>query len=388
MKPRDRLLAALNHEEPDRIPLDLGGINTSLMLGTHDRLKHHLGMEDLKTELLSKTWQIAKTAEPILERLSIDTRYIFPEIKLKETESEKQQQHEHDCFIDEWGVKRRFVLHYYEMESHPLKDAKGIEDIESYPWPDPEEFVVLDGLKQRTRDLRLHTDYAVVGYMGGASIFEQAWYLRSYTELLIDFMVNKDFAHALLSKILSVRKRNADIYLAEVGEYLDVYQSGNDSATQENPAMSPQLYREMLKPYHAELFQYVKERTPAKLYFHSCGAVAELVDDLIEIGVDALNPVQVSAKGMDTAQLKRRYGDRIAFWGAIDSQKALPFGTVEDVCNEVRRRVRDLAPAGGYVLAGVHNLQPAIPPENIVAMYQEGARFGKYPLNISSAEFK
>ncbi len=145
--------------------------------------------------------------------------------------------------------------------------------------------------------------------------------------------------------------------------------------------MSPELYREMVKPYQAELFAFVKERTPAKLYYHSCGSVVQLIDDLIEIGVDALNPIQVTARGMDTAELKRRFGDRIAFWGAIDSQKVLPFGTPDDVRQEVQKRISDLAPGGGYILAGVHNLQPDISPENIIAMYEGGAEFGRYPIN-------
>ena len=380
MKPRERFLAALNHETPDRVPLDLGGINTSLMIGTYDNLKRHLGMADQPTRLLSKIWQIAKTPEPILEALSIDTRYIFPEIKPQKPASEEKGESEPDSFIDEWGLRRRFVLHYYEMESHPLQGAESVADIESYPWPDPKEFIVLDGLRERARQLNADTDYAVVGYMGGGSLFEQAWYMRGYTNLLVDFMVNKELAHALLSKVLDVRKKNADLYLKAVGEYLDVFQIGDDIATQDNPAMSPELYREMVKPYHAELFQYVKARTPAKLYYHSCGSVVPLIDDLIEIGIDALNPVQVTARGMETAELKRRFGKRVAFWGAIDSQKILPFGTVEDVRQEVRKRITDLAPGGGYILAGVHNLQPDIPPENIVAMYEEGARFGRYPL--------
>ena len=374
MTPRERFLTALNHEEPDRVPLDLGGINTSLMIGTHDNLKNHLGLGDYPTEVLSKTWQIAKTAEPILEKLSIDSRYIFPEMKTPQVAEGE------DRFIDEWGVKRRFVMHYYEMEEHPLAGPIDIEDIESYPWPDPGGVLILEGLRERARHLKEETDYAVCGYPGGASLFEQAWYLRGYTDLLVDFMVNKDLAHAILSHILEVRKRNAELYLKEVGEYLDVFLIGDDIATQDNPAMSPELYREMLKPYHAELFAFVKERTPAKLYYHSCGSVVPLIDDLIEIGVDALNPIQVTARGMDTADLKRRFGDRIAFWGAIDSQKILPFGTPDDVRREVQKRISDLAPAGGYILAGVHNLQPDISPDNITAMYEEGAKFGTYPI--------
>ena len=374
MTPRERFLAALNHEEPDRVPLDLGGINTSLMIETHNNLKNHLGHTDVPSQVLSKTWQIAKTAEPILEKLSIDSRYVFPEMKMLEIA-------ENDgYFIDEWGVKRRFIMHYYEMEEHPLGGEIDMEDVESYPWPDPREHIILDGLRERARSLKEDTDYAVCGYPGGGSLFEQAWYLRGYTDLLVDFMVNKDLAHAVLSHILDARKKNAELFLNEAGEYLDVFQIGDDIATQDNPAMSPELYREMLKPYQAELFAFIKERTPAKLYYHSCGSVVPLIDDLIEIGVDALNPIQVTARDMDTAKLKRRFGNRIAFWGAIDSQKVLPFGTPDDVRKEVRRCISDLASGGGYILAGVHNLQPDISPENIIAMYEEGAEFGKYPL--------
>jgi len=383
MTPRERVRVVLNHQEPDRVPLDLGGINTSLMLETHDNLKRKLDLGKTPTQLLSKTWQIAKTDEAILERLAVDIRYIFPEVRsagdppAADTASDPTPE---DTFIDEWGIVRRFVKHYYEMERHPLKEASRLEDIESYSWPEPGDYFVFEGLRERARDLRETTDYAVGGYMGGGSLFEQAWYLRGYPELLIDFMVHKDFAHALLSKVLAVRKRNAELYLREAGEHLDIFQIGDDIATQEGPAMSPELYREMLKPYHAELFQYIKERTPAKLYYHSCGGITPLIDDLIEIGVDALNPIQVTAKGMNTAELKKRFGKRLIFWGGIDSQQALPFGSPEDVRAEVRRRISDLGPGGGYILSGVHNLQPDISPENILAMYDEGMRFGKYPV--------
>ena len=371
-------------EEPDRVPLDLGGINSTMMVGAYENLKRFLGMEDLPTRLISKTWQIVAPDEQVLERLGIDTRYLFPNVAPPQEptagESATREETEDDQFTDEWGITRRFVMHYYEITAHPLKEAEGLDAIESYPWPNPRDYLSVAGLRERAIDLRRNTDYAVAGYTAG-SLFEQAWYLRGYPELLMDFMINKDFAHALFRKVVDVRKQHAEIYLGEVGDYLDVIQVGDDIATQEAPTMSPALYREMVKPYQAELFQFIKERTRAKLYYHSCGTVSPLVEDLIEIGVDALNPIQVSAKQMDPADLKHRFGDRIAFWGAIDSQHVLPFGTPDEVKAEVRRRIDALAPGGGYVLAGVHNLQPDIPPENIVAMYEEGARYGVYPLN-------
>jgi uroporphyrinogen decarboxylase len=271
-------------------------------------------------------------------------------------------------------------LHYFEIAEHPLKGAERLDDLESYPWPNPHEFLILKGLRDRARYIREHTDYALVGTVGGGNIFEQSWYLRGLSEILMDLMINKEFAHALFSKLLDIRKKTIKLYLTEVGEYLDIFQVGDDLATQNGLMLSPALYREMIKPYQAELFRFIKELTKAKLYYHSCGALIPLIDDLIEIGVEALNPVQVSAEGMNTADLKRRYGKQISFWGAIDSQGVLPFGTTGEVEEEVRKRIRDLAPGGGYILAGVHNLQPDIPPENIVCMYDSGAKFGKYPI--------
>ena len=387
-KPRERVLAGLRHEETDRVPLDLGGLNTSMMVETYERLKAFIGKSGLGTKVRSKTWQVVDIDEPILERFQIDTRYLFPNIAPVQKQAQTgglrgaspQQEPVEDGFIDEWGVKRKLIMHYFEIAEHPLKEAERLDDLESYPWPNPHEFLILNGLRDRARHLREYTDYALIGTVGGGNIFEQSWYLRGLSEILMDLMINKEFVHALFSKLLEIRKKTIKLYLTEVGEYLDVFQVGDDLATQNGLMISPALYREMIKPYQEELFRFIKELTQAKLYYHSCGAIIPLIGDLIEIGVDALNPIQVSAEGMNTADLKSRYGKEICFWGAIDSQGILPFGTTGEVEKEVRKRIRDLGPGGGYILAGVHNLQPDIPPENIVCMYDSGAKFGKYPI--------
>lgn len=145
--------------------------------------------------------------------------------------------------------------------------------------------------------------------------------------------------------------------------------------------ISPALYRKFIKPRHRRYFEAIRARTPAKILFHTCGAVTKLIPDLIDIGVDFLNPVQVSAAQMDTSFLKREYGERIGFWGAIDASRVLPMGSVEDVRAEVRRRIRDLAPGGGFVLAAVHNIQADVPPQNVVAMFEAGIASGSYPVS-------
>jgi uroporphyrinogen decarboxylase len=172
-------------------------------------------------------------------------------------------------------------------------------------------------------------------------------------------------------------------YLDAVGPYIDLITFSDDLGSQRAPLISPKMYRRMIKPYQAEVIAAIKRRSKAKVFFHSCGNVYPLIGDLIEIGVDVLNPVQVSAGEMgDTARLKREFGDRITFCGAVDTQWVLPHGTTDDVRSEVRRRIRDLAPGGGYILAAVHCIQPDVPPENVLAMFDEARVAGRYPLAL------
>jgi uroporphyrinogen decarboxylase len=378
MNHKERVLSALNHVEPDRVPIDLGGRQTTFMIETYDRFKSHIGLNDLPTNIISHKWQTAYVDEQILNRFSIDCRHIRPSMKAEPEFSETGNAKV--TFVDEWGVKRIIDGGYASIIEYPLQTAT-LEDLETYDWPDPADILDYDSIRNKAIELHKEGDYAIVGNMGSpGNIFEQSWYLRGLTEFFLDLVDNKDFAHALMSKITEIRKQNAKYFLDEVGEYLDVFQLADDLAMQNGPYMSPELYREMIKPYQLELFRFVKELTPAKIYYHSCGSVTRLLDDLIDVGVDILNPVQVSAEGMGTDQLKQRFGNRLSFWGAIDTTDILPKGTTDDVRSEVRRVIHDLAPGGGFVLASVHNLQPDIPPENILAMFEAAAQYGKYPL--------
>ena len=164
---------------------------------------------------------------------------------------------------------------------------------------------------------------------------------------------------------------------------MDIVVTGDDVASQAGPMMSPAMYRRLIKPHHARMFAAIRENTKAKIYLHSCGNVYKLIGDFIDVGVELLNPVQVSAGEMgDTARLKREFGDRLSFLGGIDTQWAMPFGTTEDVRAEVRRRIHDLAPGGGYIAAAVHCLQPDVPLENVLAMCDEVVKSGRYPLQV------
>jgi len=388
MNSRERVLTALDHQEPDRIPIDLGGRQTTFMVGTYEAFKAHLGLDHLPTRLMSKIWQTVFVDECILDRLNVDCRHIRPGNKTgsggKEvrTTAKAGAKEDIEVFVDQWGVVRKVESGYASITGYPLQKAT-LEDLEGYAWPDPAKDYDYNGIREEAQQLRETNQFAIVGCMGSAgNLFEQSWYLRGMPEFLLDMISNKDFAHALLSKVCEIRKKNAEIFLTEVGEYLDVFQLADDLSMQNGPLMSPQMYREMIRPYQVDLFQHIKKYTLAKIYFHSCGAVAKLLDDFIEVGVDILNPVQVSAEGMQTDQLKRRYGKNLSFWGAVDTGEVLPHGTIKDVYNEVLKRIQDLGPGGGYVLAPVHNMQPDIPPENIEAIYTAALEFGKYPITF------
>ncbi len=374
---KERLLMALNHEQPDRNPMDLGGRQTTLSILAYENLKNYLSLSHLPTKVMAHSWQTCFIDEAVLEMFDIDTRHVRPASKVNDVIGETLATGESDnIFVDEWGVKRKIAGDYANLIDHPLRTAN-LDDLEDFPWPDSADNYDFQGLRESTRKLYEQGEYALVGSLGSpGNIFEQAWYLRGLSEFMKDLIKNKDFAHAVMRRILDIRKRNVELYLNEVGEFIDVVQLADDMASQDNLLISPKHYREIVKPYQLELCQHVKSLTNAKIYFHSCGSISPLLDELIEIGLEILNPVQVSAANMDTQDLKKRYGKKLSFWGAIDTFEVLPNGSASDVQAEVHKRICDLGKSGGYVMGPVHNICSDVPPENVVAMYEAGLKYG------------
>ncbi len=383
MTPRQRVLAALNHQEPDRVPLDIGGgTSTTIVVEGYDRLKQRLGIAG-ETVVMNKPFRLAALDEQVMEYLGSDCRPVVP----------KPAAHwpalpasEPGTYVDAWGVTRRQVFYgqgcyYWELYRHPLAEAT-VEDLETYPWPDPTDPGLTAGLAEETRARYEYTPYALVGDGGLKSFWEQAYMLRGLEGLLADLVLNPGFVTALLTKLLEINLAGTARFLDAVGRYIQVFRTADDLATQRGLLMSPKTFRKLLKPFYAKYFAFVKAHTDAKIFYHSCGNVADLIDDLAEMGVDAINPVQVSALAPDgdVAALKDRFGQKITFWGAIDTQRVLPYGSPADVAEEVRRRICELGPGGGLVLAAVHNLQPDVPPENILAMAEAVREYGRYPL--------
>lgn len=369
------MLAALNHEEPDRVPVDLGGtLATSINIGAYENLKRYLGW-DTPSEILSLRSMIARVEEDLLRRYDVDTRSL-PLLG----NSRPTEQWPDGSFKDEWGVVRRQPEprgHFMDVVN-PLDGQRTLDDLESYAWPDPEDPGYTAGLSAAAEKMHRETDYAIILTLPVGPLHLSQW-LRGYENWMMDLAGDLDFFEALMDRVTGIWLRISRRMLSAVGPNADIIFYGDDLAYQHGPMMRHDAYEKHVKPFQQRIFDLLKSHG-GKVLYHSCGSVVTLIDDLIELGVDALNPVQVSAAGMDTAQLKRQFGKRITFWGGVDTQHVLPRATPDEVRAEVRRRIRDLAPGGGYVLCPVHNIQAEVPPQNIEALYEEARHCGGYPI--------
>ena len=378
MTSRERVLCALNHQEPDRVPIFLGtsGV-TTLNTAAYDRLKAFLGIKS-ETRTFWRALQYGMLDEEMMVRLHSDGRPLFCGPPPSTLARDLGPEH----FIDAWGIEwqRQPGNHYFDIAVPPLRDAT-IEDIGKFPWPDVTHPSRFAGLREVAKKIQ-ESGYAVVA-LSGVTPFEYSYMLRGVENWFMDLGGDPEFAHALMTKLTSLMRSAVEALLKEAGEYIDVVITGDDLGSQTGPLISTAMYREMVKPYHIELFAAIKRLSKAKIFYHSDGNIYPLLNDLIDAGVDLLNPVHVAAKDMgDTARLKREFGERLCFCGAIDTQSVMPRGTTEDVRAEVRRRIKDLAPGGGYILSSVHCIQPDVPPENIFAMIDEALKSGRYPISL------
>jgi uroporphyrinogen decarboxylase len=386
MTPRQRVQTALDHKEPDRVPLDFGtGGNSSPTPEFYARLKMHYGIQS-ETRYLPHYLRLAQVDETVLQDLNIDTRHILmrPTTRYRRPCSIPGQ------FYDEWGVGWKEVATgegtRHELAESPFATAE-IDQVATYPWwpnaIDPDRY---RGLRDEAEHLYKTTDYALVGAPGFNGVWERACHMCGRERALEGLLKEEEFIHALLSRIADACKAALGCYLDQVGPYIQIIKLADDLGTPDGPAMSAAVYQRMVKPYHKKLIDFVKKRTSAKIFFHTCGSVHDLLPDLIDAGVEILNPVQVSARNMNTRQLKAEFGSQISFMGAIDTQTVLPHGSTTDVMREVERRIAELAPGGGYIVAPTHNVQGDVPPENLIALYQHAQQVGRYPLQVVPEE--
>jgi uroporphyrinogen decarboxylase len=379
MNSRERVLLALNHQEPDRVPIDFGGLVTSMHHQAYRNLLEYLGMPSDDVQIMDMFQQIVDPTPAIKEMFHADIVGLFPR---ESADFEFKLEQATDSFEDEWGVvyQRPPGGYWYDLAGHPLREGT-IEELDDFRFPNPRDPARVEGLADEARLLLEKTDKALMLHAPIGGVYEQSYWLRGLEPLYRDMGGNRGYVEALAERVLEWLLEFWDLVLEEVGPYVHVVELSDDLGGQHGPLFSPDLYRKVYKPRHRRLTELIHSKTEAKVFLHCCGSIRWALPDLIEVGMDIINPVQVSAKDMETDQLKREFGRDIVFWGGgADATWVLPFGSPDDVREEVKKRIGDLAPGGGYVFGSIHNIQAEVPPENVVAMFETAYEYGGYPV--------
>lgn len=382
MTSRERLLLALNHREPDRVPIDLGGNQSGIHRFAYQRLVDLLGLKE-EIVIMDLVQQLALPSEAVLERLHVDTRYVRAKgaagFDARVVKREREGRTWHD-FTDEFGVTWSMPEdspRYFDITHSPLAGLS-LDEIKAYPFPRGDDPTRFEGLREEALRITRDTPCAVISGISGV-VYEICWYMRGLENLFADMIERPQVLEAIIDRTLQFWLDWFRLFLDEAGDIVDVIMIGDDLAGQKGPLFSPAIYRSIVKPRQKRLVQYIRSRTKAKIWYHSCGSVLQYIPDLIDNGVDALNPVQLSARGMDPGELKKAFGEEICFWGGgIDSQHVLPHASPDEVREQVRRNLGIFKPGGGYVFANVHNIQADVPPGNVIAMFDAAHECGQY----------
>ena len=377
MTPRECFWKIVNHEEPDRIPIFWGGTNSSIVPSHYDALCKELGITNFKKPV--GDFGTINLHPKLRERLHSDVELLI-------LGAPRRKRLENGLIEDGmWGFRMKEVGGYrtFPDDIAPLRHAKNIEDIEAHPiWPDPDDPAYYENQKDRATKL-FDTDKIVLGEASyaGSPFFIYPWF-RGVDQWMMDPYTNPDFYRYLAQKIVDFSAVVLERWLEQVGEYLDVLCFYDDIAMQTGPMVSLDHYRKWILPYEKQLVDVAKKMTKAKLSIHCCGSCYDLLPGFLEVGYEILNPVQTRAKNMEAWRLKRDYGDRLTFYGGVDIQRLLPFGTEEDIRRGVKDLIKSLAPGGGFLFATSHNIEPDTPPKNIVAMFDAAHEFGRYPIDF------
>ncbi|MHA1804623.1 MAG: uroporphyrinogen decarboxylase family protein [Promethearchaeota archaeon] len=386
MNSRERVNAALNHKEPDKVPIDLGGNQSGIHIKAYKKLLDYLEIEDKEISTYDFVQQLAVPCEDLLERFHVDTRYIRPlggMVKIKDFKPLHEGKYVgvYDQFGVFWGNfadKDIEEILYYDPVIHPFAEFKTVQEIENYDWPDGTDKSPFKGLREHAKKLRETTDYALVTQPTGC-IYEYTTFLFGFTKALRYLSKKPELIIAAMEGLLKYWSDYNETFLNEVGEYLDVVCVNGDLAEQAGPIMSLKIYEKVIKPVEKKLAQKIHELADVKINYHCCGSIPLFIPHFSEIGYDAVNPVQISAYDMEPCSLKKRFGDIITFWGGVcNTQKTLPFGTTDQIKLEVRKNLECLKPGGGYIAANIHNITAEVDAENIVAMFDALNEFREY----------
>jgi uroporphyrinogen decarboxylase len=371
MDSRERVYLAIEHQEPDRVPTALWGSAYGLTDPLYLKLVDHLGLEEPVAPFRQRRGHsVNHYDDRVLEALEIDLRHVwmgFTDLGGPPAGGG----------VDAWGVGWAQSGLYLSAQEHPLAGAS-LEDLETYSWPKVERYLRREEMRERARNLKEETSYAVVGRaVDSYGPLERAGLLRGYENFMLDLALNEEFVEQLVEKITGVLCRLIEIALDTAGEYLDIFELPGDDYAAQTPIIAPRMFDKYLAAPWARMIRLVKAAAPqCKVMFHSDGDMQPFLGRLIDLGVDVFHCLE-PMPGVDMAQVKRDFGEQLCFLGAIDIKEALQ-GDKARVEAEVQARIRDLAPGGGYILAPANHLQPDVPPENVVALYEAARKFGRY----------
>ena len=386
MTSHERVKLALEHKEPDRVPFDIGGTSvTQININALRNLRRHVGLSE-DVDIQDTICQTGVVTDDIVELLSIDVRPVFPNPASVPSKNIKSVWEEADChkLIDEFGIGWKMpkkVGHFFDIYKSPFGQFEEPEEVLSYPWPDGLDDGRFVGMKERADKIVFNDKRAYVLERMSAGMWETAMWMTGYEKFYCDMVLNPELIEAIMDKMIEVKMNYWGKALDNMGENALVISEADDLGTQNGLVCSLELYKKLIWPYHKKLFEFIKKRAKSKVYifFHCDGSCFEAIPLLIEAGVDILNPVQVNCRGMDTKHIKREFGKDLSFWGALcDSQSVLPYGSVEQVKEETKRRVEDCMKGGGFIAAPIHNILGEVPPENIMAMWETLNEYGKY----------
>ena len=380
MTPRQRVEATLNHKEPDRVPITLGGSANHLTEQRYFLLRDHFGVEDVPRRTLVGFYT-TPDYNPVLDKLGTDFRFVH--MRPPNSYISNPMVGDFKEFIDEWGLRHRLVSGYYEMSGAPLARDLSKESIEKFPWPDPYDPVRIAGLKEEVENLYHNTDYSIVAHRPVyGNLWEMVRVLVGMENALMMTTLDTVMFDYLLGKLAEVQDAFYDAFLTVVGPYVQIVEMADDYGTNVGPMFNPKVYKKFLMPHYKKTIELIKKKAPqAKVLLHNDGAIRKFIPDLIETGFDVLNPIEAHLVGMDPVGLKRDFGNDMTFQGGVDIKNVLTQGSIADVRKEVRLRIEQMGKDGGYILAPAHNFGNDIPLENMLAFFQAGHELGFYPLN-------
>jgi uroporphyrinogen decarboxylase len=375
----DRVWQSLIHREPDHVPFDLGGTGLSTIHVTAYRnLRRYLNLPTAEPRIAFIAEQLVLVDDDLAERLQTDIRPVLPGAATA-FQYAFRDEGAYEAYTDEWGIGWRKPKDgglYYDMYHHPLANANSLDELGAYPFPDPLDGGRFSALRSKAEEAASNGKFVVLAGPC-AGIAEVYSWLRGYEQYYIDLALNQEYVAYMLDRLMEWKCAFWERALKEIGDLVDVVIEADDLGGQASPLMSPKTYRSLIQPRHKRLFSFIKAQAPVKLFYHTCGAVRALIPDLIDAGIDILNPVQISSPGMDLHELKREFGRDLVFWGGgADTQRVLGTATPELVRVHVKRNIEALAPGGGFVFAAVHDIQANVPPENIMAMWEAWQTYG------------